>query len=311
MENRGPEHTDPSMGRVAALARIAQGLARPLDAEEMFQVVFSEAARVLDATIVILGFYDEANQIVHVVKQVYGGVETPGGSFPLGSGFTSEAIRTRQPRLIRRWSVEGPPITVRYASGEGKPPESGLTVPIVWGERVLGVLLIQSYDPEAYGEEDLVFAQAVAGQLAAALGHLGRSEHLDAQLERRVSELEAILASMADALLILDAEGRIVRVNPAARALLSGGQSRIVLGAPLDGAHWDRWPAGPRAVAQALAPAVAALRRGEALGDVEVELGGDGHRVLGYSCAPIRQPGGALAGGVVVFRDLTGRREVE
>jgi signal transduction histidine kinase len=301
----------PSRDRLSALARISHALVSPLDIEAAFRVVYAELAGVVDAAIFILGIHDEPTQMVHIVRQVYDGVETPGVSFPLGSGFTSQAIRTRQPRLIRHWSVEGPPIRVRYASGEGKTPESGLTVPLVAGEQVLGVLLVQSYAPEAYDERDLLLVQAIGDMLARTLSHRRGSEQLDAQLNQRVSELEAILASMNDALLILDPAGCVVRLNPAARALLSVGDASIVLGKTLDGAQWEQWPPGPRAVAQALAPAVEALREGRSLRDAEVDLAGTERRVLSFSCAPIHDLDGALAGGVVVFRDVTGRREVE
>jgi signal transduction histidine kinase len=153
--------------------------------------------------------------------------------------------------------------------------------------------------------------QAIGDQLARTLSQLLGCEQPDPQLNQRVSELEAILASMNEALLILDPAGCVVRLNPAARALLSVGDTSIVLGKPLDGQQWEQWPLGPRAIAQALAPAAAALRRGEVVRDAEVDLAGTDRRVLSFSCAPIHDLEGALAGGVVVFRDVTGRREVE
>src|SRR5262245_41982825 len=284
---RGPD-------RLAALARISRALARPLDLVGVFRAVYGELAEVIDATIFILGLYDEPTQMIHVVRQVYEGVETPGVTFPLGTGFTSQAIRSRQPGLIRHWSTEGPPIRVRYASGEGKTPESGLTVPLLWREKVMGVLLVQSYRPEAYDERDLVMVRAIGDQVVRSVAQLRAPEQVDAQLNQRVSELEAILASMNDALAILDPTGCVVRLNPAARQQLSVGDTSIVLGKPLDGAQWEQWPLGPRAVAQALAPAAAALREGRSLRDVEVDLTGPERRVLSFSCAPIHGLDGEL-----------------
>ncbi|HEV8634276.1 MAG TPA: ATP-binding protein, partial [Chloroflexota bacterium] len=233
------------------------------------------------------------------------------GSFPLGAGFTSQAIRTGQPRLIRHWSRDEPPVRIRYAADGGSLPESGITMPLLRDEQTLGVLLVQSYRPEAYDEDDLTMLEAIAGQAVSAIASLRRSEHMDWRFRVHATELEVILESMADALLILDAEGRIVRLNHAARELLCLGDSSVVLGQPLDSGQWDRWPVGPRAIAAALRPAVEALRRGETLRDVEAELGSEGRRALGFSCGPLRDPAGRPAGGVVVFRDVTGRREVE
>ncbi|MDQ3702839.1 MAG: PAS domain-containing sensor histidine kinase [Chloroflexota bacterium] len=64
-------------------------------------------------------------------------------------------------------------------------------------------------------------------------------------------------------------------------------------------------------MAEALRPIIEALRRGEALRDVEVELQGRGRRVLSFSGSPLPETGETLSGGVLVFRDVTGPREVE
>src|SRR5437867_5039090 len=92
---------EPKPDRLSALVRIGTALARPLDVEGLFRAVYRELSRVLDTSIFILGLHDEVNHMVHVVRQVYAGTETAGVSFPLGGGFTSQAIRTRQPQLIR------------------------------------------------------------------------------------------------------------------------------------------------------------------------------------------------------------------
>jgi signal transduction histidine kinase len=127
---------------------------------------------------------------------------------------------------------------------------------------------------------------------------------------RRVSELEAILASMNEGLLILDHEGRIVSLNPPARAIFGPMGGGIILGQRLDREQWGQWPLGARAVAQALAPILESVRRGEARRDIEVELQSDGRRMLSFSSAPLADPAGQAAGGVVVFRDITSQREV-
>jgi signal transduction histidine kinase len=299
--------------RLASLAAASQAIAAPRDLATLLTTIYEQTAGVVDATIFGLGLYDQASETVHVVKQVISGAERPGLSFPLGSGFNSEAIRTGQSRLIRCWSEDGPPVSLRYAADGGKMPESGITVPLLWGDRAVGMLMVQSYAPQTYDEDDLAVLQAIAGQAAVAIVNLRHSEDRDAHLQARAAELEVILASMADALLILDREGRIVRINQAAREQLCPGENSVVLGLPLDSDRWASWPAGARAIAAALCPAVEALRKGEARREVEVEveLPGRGRRVISYSCAPLRDQVDALGAGVVVFRDVTERRELE
>jgi signal transduction histidine kinase len=202
-------------------------------------------------------------------------------------------------------------VQIQYATGRPGLPESGVTVPLCYAGRVIGVLSVQSYQPEAYDEADLALLMAVAGPAALAIEHLRSARRLDAQLQRQVSELEAILGSMAEALLIVDAEGWVVRLNQAARSLLCVDDTSIILGQPLDREQWGQWPLGAREVAEALSPVQAALRRGEVRRDVEVQMHERGRRVLSFSCSPIHDARGALSGGVIAVRDVTGRREIE
>src|SRR3989442_1914865 len=124
----------------------------------------------MNATFFHCALYDEASATVQDVRQMDRGVEYPGGTFPLGKGFTSEVIRTGAPRLVRRWSAEGPSVHLLYGTeaGELVAPQSGVVVPILSGDRVLGVLSAQSYRPEAYGDADLLSLGAIAVQAGTA-----------------------------------------------------------------------------------------------------------------------------------------------
>ncbi|HEV8632835.1 MAG TPA: hypothetical protein VG370_01140, partial [Chloroflexota bacterium] len=121
----GRARTERLRTRLAALAAASHAIAGARDLDGLFRVLYRETARVLDATIFVLALYDPVSETVQVVKQVISGAERPGGSFPLGAGFTSQAIRTGQPRLIRHWSRDEPPVRIRYAADGGSLPESG------------------------------------------------------------------------------------------------------------------------------------------------------------------------------------------
>ena len=294
--------------RLRVLRGVFQALARSNDLEHLFRVLHCELSRVLDTTCFLLGLYDEASQMVEVVGQIEAGVELPGGSFPLGQGFLSQVIRSRQARHIRHWSVEGPPVRVQYATSTPGLPEATLTVPLLIDDRVLGVLSIQSYKPNAYDDDDLFVVQALAVRVAATIDAMRRGQAASAI--RRVSKLEAVLASVSDGLLILDHAGRIVGLNPPAREMFGPEGDGIILGQPVDLELWGSWPLGARAVAEALAPVVEAIRRGEECRDVEIELNSHGRRVLSLSGTPVWDSPGQPAGGVVVVHDVTTQRDV-
>ncbi len=294
--------------RLAVMQGVLQGLAKPRDVEDLFGTLHRELGRILDTTGFLLGLFDEVSEMVEIVGQMEAGVALPGGSFPLGRGFLSDVIRTREPRLIRHWSVDGPRVQVQYATSTPGLPEATITVPLLVGDRAIGVLSLQSYRPDAYDEDDLILVQALASQVAPAIEVLQQGQTVKAV--RRVSELEAVLSSMTEGLLILDAEGCIVSLNPPARAMFGLVGDGIILGQPLDSEQRGHWPLGAQAVAQALTPVLAALRKGEAHSDLEVELNSHGRRVLSFSSAPLYEAAGHLAGGVVVFREVTTQRDV-
>jgi signal transduction histidine kinase len=300
-----------SLRALRALRALSGALARANDVVEVFRATQGETVRALDAQTFFLALYDEASQTVEVVRQFDSGVEFDGGIFPIGRGLTSQVILTRQSQLIRRWSLEGPPVQVQYASDKPGLPESAITAPLLFGEQVLGVISASSYLPEAFDDDDLLALEVIAGQVAIAIANLRHSDRLDSQLQRRVSESEAIFANMADALIVVDAAGRIVRLNHAARTLLCVENTSIVFGQPLDREQWGQWPLGAQEVAETLAPMIDVLRRGQAPQGIEVELRGQGRRFLSFSGTALFDPYGVVTGGLLVVRDITGPHEVE
>jgi signal transduction histidine kinase len=281
------------------------------DLVELCRLLHQTIQRQMEATIFFLGLYDSASQTVEVVWQVENGKELSGGSFPLGKGLTSQVVLSGQSRLIRHWSDEGPHVQVQYATPTPGLPESAVAVPLKLGEHTIGLLCVQSYAGNAYGERDLRMVEALASEAAIVIAGLHYSERLGAQVRRRVSELEAILANMADALLIIDGAGSLVRLNKAARELLCLDESSIVLGQPFDESQWRLWPPAGRAAAEALRPVVERLQQTHEPQEVEVELPGPIRHILSFRATPMHDSEGGFNGGVIVFRDVTGQREVE
>ncbi len=293
--------------RLGALAAGAR------DLSELFRALYDETARVMDATVFLFALYDEASATVQVVRQMDRGVEYPGGTFPLGKGFTSEVIRTGAPRLVRRWSAEGPAVHLIYGTeaGELVTPQSGVVVPILSGDRVLGVLSAQSYRPEAYEDADLLSLGAIAVQAGIVIERVRATEQMALEHERHALQLEAVLATMNDALVIVDARGAIVRLNRAARELLCLDSASLVVGQPLEQQRLEQWPATAREIAAALLPIMAALRSGTSVAEEEVELRSGQRRVLSLAASVLRSARGTPQGGVIVLRDITGQRDLE
>jgi signal transduction histidine kinase len=300
-------------GRLALASRLDALAAEPHDFAELFRALYVETARIMDATVFLFALYDDASQTVEVVRQMDGGVEHGGGSFPLGKGFTSEVIRTAAPRLVKQWSAEGPPVRLLYGTetGELVKPESAAVVPILSGDRVLGVISVQCYRAEAYSEADILNLSVIADQASVAIKRLRATDQLALEHERHALQLEGVLASMNDALLIVDARGAIVRLNRAARELLKLDSAGLVLGRPLERQRLAQWPKTARDIAAALVPVIDSLRSGTSVDELEIELSSEGRCVLSLAASALRSPKGGLQGGVIVLHDITARRDLE
>jgi PAS domain S-box-containing protein len=288
-----------------------QALTRATDLNSLFATLHATTKAALDAETIFLGLYNEASRTIEVVRQGEFDSEFSGGTFPLGSGVTSEVIRSRRPSLIRHWSAEGPPVQLQFLTSTPGLPESAITVPVLAGDHVLGVLAAHKYQQDAFDDRDLHMLEAIAAQTAVALSGIRDSELRNARLYERVSQLEAVLGNMADAVLLLDAEGRLVSLNRAARELLCGDSRSIVLGQPLEQEMWGLWPLGTRELTEALTPLMTALEQGDVPREAEVQLQQRGRRrVLSFKGTPLFDPTGFVIGSVLVVRDVTTQRQI-
>jgi PAS domain-containing protein len=285
--------------RWMVLRALSRSLARPLGMREVLRAMHRELAPVLETTMCLFGVFDADAQRVEVVWQVHADQELPGGSFPLGNGFTSQVIRTGQPRLIRDWSSNGPPVQVQYATDRPGLPQSSITVPVLFDDRVRGVLSIQSYRPDAFDEDDLALLGMVADQVAVAIfGPLREA----AQAAEAAAAAEAVLDSMAVGVLVLDGERRLMRLNQAARRILCMDEAHVIFGHPVDQPQAGQWPLGTRQLTDHLRPLLDGLDSGPgATREVDVETA-DG-QVLACSASVLRT-NGASPGGLLLLRPV-------
>lgn len=146
-------------------------------------------------------------------------------------------------------------------------------------------------------------ARPVSGALAPAVG--------DPAIAGLTTDIQALVASLPEALAVLDTRGIIVQINAAALTLL-GLERAQVEGRPWSAIVPILSPRGPRAGPLEVGAAAAAW---PASGPETFELeavvqpaGGDAPVHVALIAALLRDTAGALQGGVVVGRDVTSAR---
>jgi diguanylate cyclase (GGDEF)-like protein/PAS domain S-box-containing protein len=138
---------------------------------------------------------------------------------PEGEGPSGEAIRTGTPVVITTKADER---VAPWKDGVEKfRLGSAVSIPLVVGESVLGVLASYSDRPNAYGQETIRLLTRFADQAALALIEAGQHDRIELQT--------AALEAAANAVLITDRDGRIEWVNPAFTEL-TGWQREEVIG---------------------------------------------------------------------------------
>jgi PAS domain S-box-containing protein len=186
------------------------------------------------------------------------------------------------------------------------------------------VLTLGHPDVAYFGEDHLQLVTAAASQIAIAVNNSDLYAYITEQADQLGSMLQtqraevaknrAILESIADGVLVLDYNGRVLLVNPAAEELL--GISAMVI----EGEHYRHMlglgeTAAQRELAQQL---YSELRtRLESADDDPARLKasgvrlGTGNRVLAVNIAPLLTAVGETPGLVAALRDISREAEVE
>ena len=128
-------------------------------------------------------------------------------------------------------------------------------------------------------------------------------------IEGQVKRTEAMIAGMADGVMLVDAEGRTVFINPAGEKLLGRGDIGIPIFKQPDVYHL-RNDYGERINPDDL-PASQALATGRSVRDKTMLIERDGRSVaISMSATPLHEDR-RTTGAIVTFRDITERRRLE
>jgi len=148
-----------------------------------------------------------------------------------------ETIRTRQPRLIRYNS-----------EGEATPdPAVGIYVPLMSGDQVLGVLVVQHHDPTALTEDDIPLLSIMANQTAAALQNamLFAAEREQRTLAEALRDVATTLNSTLDPNTVLEtiltSVRQVIPYDTASITMLDGEMVEMVHNVGYAGRVPDGW----------------------------------------------------------------------
>ena len=171
----------------AILHRASQEIAQASqDPERVYTAVHRAAVQLMPAEAFVITLLDEQNQETIGVYLVDKGGRWQSDRTPAGEGLSGLVISTGKPVITNDLSAEPIPGSVHF--GEEEEVRSILAVPLRLGEKVTGMLSVQSYKPYAYTDDDQSLLEMLAAHAAVAI----ENSRLYAETLRRLKELEAV-----------------------------------------------------------------------------------------------------------------------
>jgi GAF domain-containing protein len=167
------------------LNSVGEAMAKTLDVKTVTGIVGDKVRDIFKAEAVEILLLDPAAQLIHVPYSYFLKYQEI-APFPFGKGLTSRVIKTSQSIILN--SNEEQKASGSISSTAEDKTESYMGVPIIAGDKVLGVVSVQSYRQHAYNEGHV----RLLGTLATNMGVAIENARLFEAEQERVAELALI-----------------------------------------------------------------------------------------------------------------------
>ena len=278
-------------GLAQQLARTGALLATELDPAAVLDEIVAQAPALLRADAAVVRLLEDDDLVVSAA----GGTlpdDLLDSRSPATGWAAGDAIQTRSPVMVGDVQSEG--------SGAADPAllagyRAFLAVPLAGPEGGLqGVLSVYARRPRRWQPEEVEALSALAANASSALASAELYQRVALEKERSV----AILANIADGIVAVDRDGRVVLWNAAAERITGIGAEDAVGRSTLQVLHRNLESDDENGV--------------DALGDRLLSIRRDDDEVwLSLTEAIMRDPAGAVAGRIFAFRDISAERVVE
>jgi len=173
--------------RRAILHRASQEIAQASqDPEQVYAAVHRAAVQLMPAEALAITLLEEQSQETVGVYLVDKAGRSPVDRFPGSVGLSGLVISTGKSVITNDLTVDPIPGSIHF--GEEGEVRSILAVPLRLGEKVIGMLSVQSYQPHAYTDDDQALLEMLSAHAAVAV----ENARLYEETFQRLKELQAV-----------------------------------------------------------------------------------------------------------------------
>jgi len=200
--------------RLRELAQLEQMVAASLDPDAVLRAIASAAARLVGADIVQVWTADPSAKLLHLrASSASGSLPSVPETIPFGAGITGRTAADKRSIYIPDVTREPGALSAEWARQSGI--QRLLTVPMLSGPDLLGVVTVRSRSDTLASEEDQALVTALAAQAAVAVQNAGAY----ADAVARGARLQALVSVTRSITASLDTADVIRRIVEAAAAM--------------------------------------------------------------------------------------------
>lgn len=290
-----------------SLQIVGQSLSANLRLDELLPTIYDQVAGLMPADSFYVALYSADENEVSFPLAVEEGEKVSWRSRKAGNGLTEYVLRSGKPLLIS--SNVDRKLAELNIPQIGHPAASWLGVPMLSSDDVIGVIAVQSQTvTDIYDESHCDILQTIASQAAVAIQNAHLYEQTDEALTSRLRELNSILRTSAEGMLLLGTDFCVLSANRALANFLNVPISEI------SGGDWGSHRLDQSKelllmmdyTAQELKSDCEVLESGELVEMKKtIKMAGPPERHLQRTLTPVLDEQDQISGWLLVFRDIS------
>ncbi len=216
------DETRQRVGELATINTVGEAISAQIEVGPLLALVGEKTRDAFDADIAYVALVDEEAGRIDFPYYVEDGRQEPQEPLLVGEGLTSKVLQARRPLRLNRaedWAKIG-------ERGRGTLARSWLGVPIMAGDRAIGVMSIQSTSQEGrFGDSD----ERLLATIAANVGVAVQNARLYDETRQRAEEMAALAEVGREMSATLELSVVLELIADRARTLLDGDTSAVFL----------------------------------------------------------------------------------